>query len=46
MKMSLELWKRNGWLREYKTSDQEVADLLTLVERDLTDAAGTVKNFV
>jgi hypothetical protein len=39
MKMSLELWKRNGWLREYKTSDQEVADLLTLVERDLTDAA-------
>jgi len=37
--MSLELWKRNGWLREYKTSAQEVADLLTLVERDLTDAA-------
>jgi len=37
--MSLELWKRNGWLRKYKTSAQEVANLLTLVERDLTDAA-------
>jgi hypothetical protein len=39
MKMSLELWKRNGWLREYKTSAQEVTSLLTLIERDLTDAA-------
>jgi hypothetical protein len=39
MKMSLELWKRNGWLREYKTSAQEVTSLLTLVERDVTDAA-------
>ncbi len=39
MKMSLELWKRNGWLREYKTSTQEVTNLLTLIERDLADAA-------
>lgn len=37
--MSLELWKRNGWLREYKTSVREIASLLTLVERDLNDAA-------
>jgi hypothetical protein len=37
--MSLELWKRNGWLREYKTSIREIASLLTLVERDLNDAA-------
>jgi len=37
--MSLELWKRNGWLREYKTSAQEVANILALVERDFTDAA-------
>ena len=36
--MSLELWKRNGWLREYKTSVREIASLLTLVKRDLTDA--------
>ena len=39
MKMSLELWKRNGWLREYKTSAQEVTSLLTLIEGDLADAA-------
>jgi len=37
--MSLEIWERNGWLREHKTSPQEVASLLTLVERDLIDAA-------
>jgi hypothetical protein len=39
MKMSLEDWKRNGWLREFETTVKEVANLLTLVERDLTDAA-------
>jgi len=39
MKMSLELWKRNGWLRHHKTSAREVASLLTLIERDLADAA-------
>jgi len=37
--MSLELWKQNGWLREYKTSAQEVSSLIDLVERDLSDAA-------
>ena len=36
--MSLELWRENGWLREYKTSPQEVAGILDLVERDLEDA--------
>ena len=39
MPMSLELWRENGWLREYKTSPQEVAGILDLVERDLEDAA-------
>jgi len=38
MKMSLERWTENGWLREYKTSAQEVANILALVERDLADA--------
>ena len=38
MKMSLERWTENSWLREYKTSAQEVANILALVERDLTDA--------
>ena len=37
--MSLELWKQHGWLREYKTSAQEVSSLIDLVERDLSDAA-------
>ena len=37
--MSLELWKQHGWLREHKTSAQEVTSLMDLVERDLTDAA-------
>ena len=37
--MSLELWKQNGWLREYKTSLQEVVSILALVERDLADAS-------
>lgn len=36
--MSLELWAENGWLRKYKTSTQEVANILALAERDLTDA--------
>ena len=37
--MSLELWRHNGWLREYKTSRDEVAGILRLVDRDLADAA-------
>ncbi len=37
--MSLELWKQNGWLREHKTSPEEVASILALVDRDLADAA-------
>jgi hypothetical protein len=36
--MSLELWKQNGWLREYKSSAKEVASILALVERDIGDA--------
>ena len=37
--MSLERWKTNGWLREYKTTVQEVSSILDLVERELNDAA-------
>ena len=37
--MSLELWANNAWLREHKTSVQEVTNLLFLVERDLSDSA-------
>ena len=37
--MSLERWVQNGWLRPYKTSANEVANILALVDRDLTDAS-------
>jgi hypothetical protein len=37
--MSLEVWIKNGWLREHKTSPQEVAGILELAERDLADAS-------
>ena len=37
--MSLELWEKNGWLRKYSTSAQEVASVLDIVVRDLSDAS-------
>lgn len=37
--MSLREWQANRWLIEHVTSRGEVADLLSLVERDLSDAA-------
>lgn len=35
--MSLRDWLRNDWLIEHRTSPEEIADLLGLVERDLAD---------
>jgi hypothetical protein len=42
MKMSLDDWLRNGWLVEYKTSPQEIIELLRIADRDLKEcrAAG------
>jgi len=37
--MSLKQWLDNGWLRQHKTSQQEIANLLALVHRDLRDAS-------
>jgi len=37
--MSLERWAQNGWLRPHKTSPNEVANILALIERDLCDSA-------
>lgn len=31
-------WHKNGWLRPHKASKEEIANLLEIVERDLTDA--------
>ena len=36
--MSLEDWKNNGWLKEHRTSQQEIANLFAIVRRDLSDA--------
>jgi hypothetical protein len=42
MRMNLEQWVRNGWLRRHEPRQDEIADLLSLVDRDLDDchAAG------
>lgn len=34
--MSLQDWLKNGWLIEHQTSHQEIADLLGMADRDLT----------
>jgi hypothetical protein len=36
--MSLADWERHGWLIPHTTSPQEIADLLALVQRDLSDS--------
>lgn len=36
--MSLKDWVNNGWLREHKTSKQEILNLLEIVKRDLKDS--------
>ena len=35
MKVSLQDWLKFGWLKEHKTSRQEIADLLAVADRDL-----------
>jgi len=37
MKVSLSDWLAKGWLREHRTSPQEIADLLRVADRDLKD---------
>jgi hypothetical protein len=36
--MSLKQWADNGWLKPHKTSREEIANLLAIVDRDLSDA--------
>ena len=35
--MSLQDWLNNGWLKEHRTSSQEIAALLAVSDRDLSD---------
>ena len=41
MKMSLQDWANNGWLRSHKTCREEIGKLLEIVERDIKDAQGS-----
>jgi len=36
--MSLKQWADNGWIKTHKTSKEEIANLLAIVDRDLADA--------
>jgi hypothetical protein len=36
--MTLQKWREHGWLRSHAPSKQEIADLLGIVDRDLSDA--------
>jgi len=42
--MSLKQWQEHGWIRPHKTSPQEIAGLLAIVERDLADAQGQISS--
>ena len=35
--MSLTNWLDNGWLEKHKTSPQEISEMLSIADRDLTD---------
>lgn len=36
--MRLQQWAANGWLRPHQTTPGQIADLLTIVERDIEDS--------
>jgi hypothetical protein len=37
--MTLQSWLANRWLVEHETSAEEIADLLSVVDRDLIDSS-------
>jgi hypothetical protein len=42
--MSLQQWVKNGWLRPYATSRQQINSLLAIADRDLEDSARGLSN--
>ena len=44
MKMTLNQWMNNGWLRRHKTSRKEIENLVMIVDRDLKDAKGGISD--
>jgi len=45
-KTPLEKWVEYGWLKAESTSSREIADLLSIVSRDLADAEVEAKNWL
>lgn len=42
--MTLKLWEKNGWIRPHQSSPQEIAGLLSIVDRDLADSQGKISS--
>lgn len=42
--MTLKLWEKNGWIRPHHSSQQEIAGLLSIVDRDLADSQGKISS--
>jgi len=40
--MTLKQWATNGWLKEHRSSAEEIGNLLAIVEHDLKDAAESI----
>jgi hypothetical protein len=40
--MTLKQWADNGWLKPHQTSREEIGNLLSIVERDLSDAESSI----
>lgn len=40
--MTLKQWADNRWLKEERTSREEISNLLAIVERDMEDAKGSI----
>ena len=40
--MTLKQWAANGWLKDHRSSGEEIGNLLAIVERDLKDAAESI----
>jgi len=37
--MTLEQWERNSWLKKHQVGPEEIANLFSIIDRDLKDAA-------
>ena len=42
--MTLKQWENNGWLKAEPSSQKEIANLLAIVKRDLSDATGAISH--